>query len=60
MSDATKSGALSRRDFIHAAGAGAVAAGLGLGGTSAQASATRATAASGGAPAAPYNIIFRT
>src|SRR5262245_51592565 len=59
MSDETRSAALSRRDFIQAAGAGAVAAGLGLGGGSAaQASASSAATASGGAPAGPYNIIF--
>src|SRR5262245_11044511 len=58
MSDETRSGALSRREFIQAAGAGAVAAGLGLGGTSAQAAASSAATASGGAPAGPYNIIF--
>jgi arylsulfatase A-like enzyme len=58
MSDETRSAALSRRDFMQAAGAGAVAAGLGLGGHSAQASATAAAATSSGAPATPYNIIF--
>jgi arylsulfatase A-like enzyme len=58
MSDETRSAALSRRDFMQAAGAGAVAAGLGLGGNTAQASATAAAATSSGAPATPYNIIF--
>jgi sulfatase-like protein len=58
MSDETRSAALSRRDFMQAAGAGAVAAGLGLGGHTAQASATAAAVTSSGAPATPYNIIF--
>src|SRR5262245_53362471 len=58
MSDDTSSGALSRREFLHAAGAGAVVAGLGLGGTSTQAFANGAAVTSGGAPATPYNIIF--
>jgi arylsulfatase A-like enzyme len=58
MSDETRSAALSRRDFIQAAGAGAVAAGLGLGGGSAEALASAAVVTGGGAPAASYNIIF--
>jgi arylsulfatase len=55
--------ALSRRDFLQAAGAGAAAIGLGPGARRASATAAQDASASGGAataPAAagPYNIIF--